>query len=458
MLICILLSTFLAAADWNQFRGPNASGIAAAKGLPQEFGPGKNMTWKAELPAGKSSPVFAGKRIFLTGHEGEKLVTLCIDRESGRTLWRREVDRARQEKRHKLNDPAAPTPVTDGDNVYVFFPDLGMVAYSNDGREKWKLPLPAMPSMQGVAGSPILAGNRLILVVDQAQDSYMLAINTRNGEQVWRQQRKPAPGGAYSTPVLMKPSVMVTFSPFALEAFSTESGKALWRVGGLPPQPKATPVVVGDTIYCLARSFYGDSLPAISPFDIALEQNDRNKDDLIGKEEAPEGPAKMYFGVVDRNKDGTVNAAEWAQMIEAAAPKSALVAVKPSGAGDLPESAVLWRFHRNISDVPTPLVYGDTVYMVQNGGILTAIDSRTGEVRKQSRLTGALGDYYASPIAADGKIYLANNEGKMAVVKAGAEWEVLTVNDLGEDVYATPAIVDNALYVRTGRALYRFGR
>ena len=116
-------------------------------------------------------------------------------------LWRREVVRSRQEKRNKLNDAAAPTAVTDGVNVYAFFADFGLVSFSSSGEERWRMELPPMPSMQGVAASPILAGNKLLLVVDQAQNSYMLALDVRNGETLWRKQRKPAPGGAYASPV-----------------------------------------------------------------------------------------------------------------------------------------------------------------------------------------------------------------------------------------------------------------
>ncbi|MFN7924702.1 MAG: PQQ-binding-like beta-propeller repeat protein [Bryobacteraceae bacterium] len=455
----LLLALLLAAArdEWPQFRGPNATGVSASAGVPTEFGPEKNVRWKVETPAGKSSPVFAGNRIFLTGHDGDKLLTLCFDRNNGVLLWRREVARGRQEKRNKLNDAAAPTPVTDGKNVYAFFADFGLVSYTASGKERWRIPLPPMPSMQGVAGSPLLVGDKLILVVDQAQDSYMIAVDPRKGETLWRKERRPAPGGAYSTPVAFSNGQFVTFSPFELAGFSVQTGEKLWWVAKLPPQPKATPLVIGDTIYCYARSFYGDTLPVISAWPAALEQNDKNKNGTIEKDEAPEGPAKMYFGVVDRNKDGHVDAAEWQEMIEAAEPKSVLLAVKPEGRGDLTGKAALWQFQRNIPDVPSPVLYQGTLYMVQNGGILTALDPATGATRKQGRLTGALGDYYASPVAADGKIFASNQEGKIAVVKAANEWEVLTVNDMGEDCFATPAIVDGDIYVRTSKSLYRFG-
>ena len=286
----------------------------------------------------------------------------------------------------------------------------------------------------------------------------MIAVNPANGETLWRKDRKPASGGAYATPVLFGKDQFVTFSPFELAGFDVKTGDKVWWVGGLPPQPKATPLVAGGVIYAYSRSFYGDSLPPIQPWAAALEQNDKDHDGVLTKPEVPEGPAKTYFGVVDKNKDGKINQAEWEQMIEAAMPKSVFIAIKPEGRGDLTASAVVWRFERNIPDVPMPLLYRGSVYMVQNGGIFSALDPATGVVQKQGRLTGALGDYYASPVAADGRIYTVNQEGKMAVVKAGKDWEVIGVNDLGEDCFATPAIVEGGLYVRTASALYRFGK
>ncbi|MBL8175373.1 MAG: PQQ-binding-like beta-propeller repeat protein [Bryobacterales bacterium] len=453
-LLC--LAALLPAQEWRQFRGPNATGVSSSRNVPVHFGPARNVVWKTPLPPGKSSPVFAGSRIFLTAHEGDKLLTLAVDRDSGRPLWRAELTRSRQERRNKLNDAAAPTPVTDGSSVYSFFPDFGLVSYDAAGKERWRLPLPPMPSMQGVSASPLLAGSRLLLVLDQAENSYMLAVDTRNGETLWKQARRPAPGGAYSSPVLFGNSEFVTFSPFELAGFSVATGEKLWWVSGLPPQPKATPLVAGDTIFAYVRSFFGDALPQIPVFATALAQNDANHDGAIQKDEAPEGPARQFFGVVDRNKDGRVDANEWDTMMEVAAPKSTLLAIRPTGRGDLTAKAVRWQFFRNIPDVPTPLLYRNTLYMIQNGGILSALNPGNGAVQKQGRLSGALGDYYASPIAADGKIYAANQEGKVAVIRAGADWEVLAVNDMGEECYATPAIVDGDLYVRTPTAFYRF--
>lgn len=367
-----LVYALLFANNWTQFRGPGSNGVSDSAKLPTGIGPSKGVAWKVDLPPGKSSPVLAGNRIFVTAHDGSQLLTLCLDRATGREQWRAAIPAPRAERRHKLNDAAAPTPVTDGRNVYVFFADFGLAAYSVQGKELWRVPLDPMPSMQGVAGSPVLHGNRLILVVDQAQGSYMIAVNTRNGETLWKQERRPAPGGAYSTPVVFRDSKgeeqLVTFSPFELAGFSLTTGEKLWWVGGLPPQPKATPVAHNGVIYAHAVSFFGDSVAAIHPFNVVIVQNDKNQDGKIQKEEAPDGPAKQFFGVVDRNKDGAVDGTEWAGMAEVAAPKSAIVAVKPQGRGDLTESALLWKVERNVPGVPSPLLYQGVLYMLQNGG------------------------------------------------------------------------------------------
>src|SRR5262249_43277012 len=160
----LLFPLLVSAADWPQFRGPNASGVAEERGLPIEFGPFKNIVWKTSLPAGHSSPVLAGQRIFLTAYEGDSLLTICLDRASGKIQWRREVKAARKEKLHKLNDRASPTPASDGKNVYAFFGDFGLVSYGPNGNERWRLPLGPFTNLHGMAASPVLADGKLLLV------------------------------------------------------------------------------------------------------------------------------------------------------------------------------------------------------------------------------------------------------------------------------------------------------
>ena len=140
-------------AEWSRFRGPDGTGVAEARNLPTEFGPDKNVAWKVPLPPGKSSPVVVGNRIYLTGHERDRLVTMAVEASTGKLLWKREVDRSRRENRHKINDAAAPTLATDGKSVYAFFPDFGLVSYTADGQERWRAPLGPHRNMHGIASS-----------------------------------------------------------------------------------------------------------------------------------------------------------------------------------------------------------------------------------------------------------------------------------------------------------------
>src|SRR5262245_49964765 len=185
-----LIALGLFGADWPQFRGPNGSGICTSCGpLPTEFGPRKNVLWKTDLPAGKSSPVLAGDRIFLTASEGDDLITLCLSRTSGKVEWRRSVRAARREYQNALNDRAAPTAVTDGKSVFVFFADFGLVAYDFAGKQRWQVPLGPFNSQQGVVASPVYADGRVVLLCDQDTDAYIIAVDAESGKVAWQMPR-----------------------------------------------------------------------------------------------------------------------------------------------------------------------------------------------------------------------------------------------------------------------------
>jgi outer membrane protein assembly factor BamB len=455
LLLWVILGFSLAAADWPRFRGPEGSGVGASSGLPVEFSPQQNVVWKTPLPPGKSSPILVGERIFLTGHEGDKLLTLALDRSTGKILWRREIARARQEHRNKLNDPAAPTPASDGKRVYVFFSDFGLAAYTVEGQEVWRVPLGPFQSMQGMAASPVVAGGRVILVCDQTKDSFVAAFDAASGKELWRASRSPAPGGAYSTPIVWR-GQLVTPGPFELAAYDAESGKRVWWASGLPFQPMASPVAAGARIVCAVEAAGGDAPMELETWEQVLKLMDKNGDGKVAGAEAT-GVYRGAFSALDGNSDGFYDQEEHEAARAALRIPSALLIVEPQGAGDQQER-VRWRLEKGVPKVSSPLVYDGVLYSVRNGGIFASIDLGSGKVLQQARLTGALGNYYASPVAADGKIYAASQEGKVAVVKAGAEWEVLTVNDLGEEVFATPALDGNRMYWRTQGHLYCFGR
>src|SRR6476660_716021 len=191
-----------AAADWPQFRGPSGIGVSDDKNLPVEFGPNKNVVWKTPLPPGHSSPVISGERIFLTAVDGEKkLYTLCLNRATGKEMWRREVPRPRQQKLHTNNNPASPSAVVDGKNVYVFFTDFGLISYTVDGKERWRHPLGPFNNPFGMGASPVLAGNTLIMICDSETGSFLIAVDKDTGAKKWRGERPDATRG-FSTPPL----------------------------------------------------------------------------------------------------------------------------------------------------------------------------------------------------------------------------------------------------------------
>ena len=197
-------STELAAAsrtnEWMQFRGPNGAGVAEGFALPSEFNATKNLAWKVPVPFARSSPIVTADRVFMTASEGDKLITLALDRKTGKMLWRREVVRPRQMLMYKANDSASPSPVSDGTNVFAFFGELGLISYGPDGKERWRIPLGPFNSFYGMGGSPVLSGNTLVMVCDQRTDSFVIAVDARDGKVIWKKSRRNFEG--YSTPTI----------------------------------------------------------------------------------------------------------------------------------------------------------------------------------------------------------------------------------------------------------------
>jgi hypothetical protein len=216
-----------------------------------------------------------------------------------------------------------------------------------------------------------------------------------------------------------------------------------------------TPLAQGDT---LLISTLGSNEPSLPTFASVLVKYDKDKDERLSLEEfRADADLGEHFGWIDENDDKIIVVEEWNKARAFDLGEWGTIAVQPGNArGQLNPNAVRWRFQKNIPYIPTPLLYQGVYYMVKTGGIITSLDPATGKVLKQGRSPDALGEYYASPVAADGKVFLANTEGKLTVLKAGAEWEVLAVNDLNEEISATPALSEGRVYVRTRGALYCF--
>jgi outer membrane protein assembly factor BamB len=442
--------------DWLQFRGPNGTGVADGLTLPAQFDATKYLVWKVPVPFGRSSPVITADRVFLTGSDGDKLVTLALDRKTGKVLWRRDVLRARYMPIYKGNDPASPTPVSDGKNVIVFFAELGLISYGPDGSERWRVPLGPFNSFYGMGVSPVLAGNTLVLVADQKANSYILAVDARNGKVLWKKDRNTYE--AYSTPVVYTPknapAQILVMGSNTLDAYSLDKGERLWWVTKLGTYPKGVPSLIGDMIYVNGE---GTDEPYIPPFDDTLKKYDKNNDQRISPEEFKSDPFGEHFGWMDRNNDGFIDRAEYDfARTDTNPPEYGITAIRLGGSGDLTPTNIVWRLKKYFPIITSPLVYRDVMYLMKEGGIVTSINPATGEVLKTGRTPKALEGYFASPVAADGKIFMVSESCKVTVLKAGAQWEVLATNDLDEECWATPAIAGNSLIIRTRGALYSF--
>ena len=442
------------AADWNRFRGPAGSGVADGAPAPLEFGPEKAVVWKTPLPPGKSSPVLAGDRVFLTAYEGDKLLTIALDRRTGKTVWSRRVTRSRVDKRQNPNDAAVPTPVTDGESLYVFFADFGLVAYSVSGRELWRLPLGPFTSPRGMASSPMLSDGVLVLPLEQIDDGAILGIDASSGGIKWKVPRPPSSGGSYSTPVAYRgasgETQAVVSSPFEVAAYDPQTGEKLWWVGGLAHQPKSSPFVAADLIVVGVQ---GDTRRnRFRSWEKMLSDSDKDGSGFLTPDEA----RGSNFNATDYDRDGAFRRDDYDKLVAEITPDSQLMALRPEGRGNLSTQALLWNVTRGVPRVTTPIVYDGLIYLVRNGGIFAALDLETGKMVKQGRLREAIDEYFASPVAGNGRILVASRDGKLTWVKAGREWEVLQVNDLGEECFATPALASDGLFVRTAGALYLF--
>jgi outer membrane protein assembly factor BamB len=466
--------------DWPQFRGPNGSGVSSTTGLPQEFGPNKNVIWKTELPPGHSSPVLTRDHIFVTAHtkktaqaggkETYKLLVICLDRATGKLLWQREVPRLRVGRLQLVNGPASPSPVTDGSNVYVFFQEFGLVSYDAAGKERWKVPLGPFNMFYGFGASPILVDDKVVLPIDQDNpSSYLIAVDKNSGRVRWKVDR-PGVISGYSTPIIYQPKrgskQIVIPESFQLSAYSAEDGKRVWWVRGLACEMKSIASNDGEYLYINGWGFPqnqpGRQVKTIS-FAEGLARYDKNGDGLIAKSEisGTETMDKMLgdaFEAFDTDRDEKLNAKDWEVFRSMMAAENGLLAIKLGGQGDQTATAIRWRYQKPVPQVPSTLLYKGVLYMINDSGILISFDPATGNVIKQGRLHGAIDKYFSSPVAADDKVFLIGQGGQVSVLKAAGEWEVLAVNELDDECFATPAIADGRIYIRTRSALYSFGK
>jgi outer membrane protein assembly factor BamB len=471
-------------SEWSQFRGPNGTGVAETTGLPIEFGPTKNVVWKTDLPPGHSSPVLTRDRIFLTAYskvpaatakrrayafqaspiekENYKLLVIALDRASGKIVWQREVPRASKGRLQNVNNPASPSPVTDGTNVYVFFQEFGLISYDREGKERWKLPLGPFNMFYGFGASPILADDKVVLPVDQDNPiSYLIAVDKNSGKVSWKVDR-PGVISGYSTPIVYQPKQgpkqIIVPESFQLSAYSIADGKRVWWVSGLACEMKSIASHDAEYLYINGWGFpqnqQGQQLKTMA-FAEALPIYDKNGDHQIARTEIS-GTEKLdrmlsnAFEAFDMDRDERFRAMM--------ASENGLLSIKMGGQGDQTATAVRWHYYKPVPQVPSTLLYKGVLYMINDSGILLTFDPANGNIIKQGRLMGAIDKYFASPVAADDKVFVIGQGGQVSVLKAAGEWEVLKINELDDEVFATPAIADGRIYIRTRSALYSFGR
>jgi len=452
-----------APVDWSRFRGPNGSGVSAAVNVPTEFGPAKQVIWKVALPPGHSSPILFGDRIYLTAFRGNDLVTFAIDRTAGKILWERRAPSVTPNVVDKRNNPASPSPAVDAGGIYVFFPDYGLIAYDAAGAERWKMPLGPFNNIYGMGASPVIIGDQVVLNCDQSVGSFLLSVDAKTGRERWRTPRPEAKSG-HATPIVWRApggrdQILVAGS-FLLTAYEPATGKKIWWVRGLSFEIKSTPVIGLDTLYI---NGYGSTennpgnKVTVPSADEVWKTADKNGNGVLDKTEFPNYTAAFWFDACDLDHNGTLSKDEWEYYRAALDSENGMLAIKLGGSGDMTSTAVRWKYQRSVPQLPSPLLYKNVLYMVNELGVVTTLNPETGAVIKQGRLTGALGNYFASPVAADGHIFFTSERGAVAVLPSSGDLTPIAVNNLAEDCYATPAFADGRIYVRTVEALYAFG-
>ena len=414
LILAAVMEVALHADNWPQWRGPSMNGISAERNLPIRWTQRENITWKLPLPAWSgSTPIVWDHRVFLNVADdlkvtqGDNLHLWCIDRTKGTIAWQRPLGPGNHQERKQ--NMSTPSPVTDGTRVWVMTGTGILKAFDVDGRELWMRDIQKDYGRFGLnwgyGSSPLLERDSLYVQVLHGMrtddPSYLLRIDKATGKTVWKVERptraRMESPDAYTTPALLRyggnTEIVVTGGD-VVTGHDPATGKELWRADGLNPANDANYRIVASPVT------HGDLI--IAP-----------------TRERP------------------------------------MLVLKAGGRGDVSRSHVLWTFG-NGPDVPTPVTDGTYVYVVNDRGIMFCLDARSGkEIYGRQRLRS--GTYSGSPVLADGKIYVTNEDGVTSVVKAGPAFELLAENDLDDYTLSSPAISDGQIFIRTAKALWCIG-
>ena len=463
---------------WPIFRGWGGSGQALGQAIPTEFGPDKNVAWKTALPAGHSSPIIWGNKLFITGHIGTTVKMLALDRRTGKLIWerKREIPKV-PEFYHIAGSVAAATPATDGKRVVFYFDDYGLVTTDLDGNKLWEHRFATSTgNLFSYGASPIIEDGKLLLNRDGALDSCLVCFDLKSGRILWKAKRSGVIN-SYCSPYVLKNDSgkqVLQGGSGELVAYDFETGKEIWKATGLPGFVCVSPLAVDDTVYyggwstahvsgrSRILSFFpeeneltADSLKTAEAF---FKQFDQNKDSKISFTEFPAGRLKDVFAMTDQNDDKFINLEEldfW-YTTKPWAGRNTFYAIKTGGKGDITKTHVKWQVRRGIPYVCSPIVQGNKLYLVKKGGFITCVDTTTGKpVYNQERL-GVGGEYYATPITVGDKIIIAAERGTVFVIKPSDKLEIIARNEIEENLAATPAIVDDTIYLRGSKHLWAF--
>jgi outer membrane protein assembly factor BamB len=453
------------AADWSRFRGPNGSGVAVGSDpLPAEIGPEENLLWKAILPPGRSSPVVVSGRIFLTGiRDGNQPVTLCFDQTSGDLIWERPSPQRESMTLGHGGGFAQATCTANDEYVLSFFGCSGLLCYDREGELVWQREFGELNTQYGVASSPVLVDDRVILNQDLDTGSFLIAMRLSDGETIWEVAR-PSFIANFVTPVIWDQAgqrQVVVPGSLKVIGYDFETGKEVWQVDGVSWSVVSTPIFDEDgTLYVNAKAPGEiDGAIPLPPLDQALKESDHDDSGTFNRAEFENfGPRAGFFPTLDRNKDSEISPEEygyvdnlWSQSADV------LMAIQPGGTGDITESHVLWTFDRSLPFCPSPVYHAGHIYTVKDLGVVNCLVAATGKRESRERRISSRQEYYSSPVVGDDKIYVASERGNVSVISAEPKWEEVHFVKFDEDIYATPAIVDGRIFLRTTETLYCFG-
>ena len=492
LLVALLLGSMLssqAEVYWSQFRGPNGQGTMEEARPPVHLDPDKNLAWRTKLPPGHSSPVVWGNRIFLTAFEDGRLITFGLERYSGRVLWKDSVAYEPFEsssifgKSHEDGSPASATVCADEEGVYSYFLSFGVVCYSHDGIRKWQTRVPTEEFFWNSGASPVVHQGKVFVVRDllDRKKSHLLALDAKTGAEKWRTAR-PFSMASFSTPAVFEVGGsrhLVVLGVGDLHAYDVETGLELWSVAEVGTAAISVPLIDRDRVFINAKAMIGFDVE----YDFAKAWEyfltfDANKNSVLELSEIteefrlpqrPELPVESKgFGnritrermeeSYDGNKDGQITFDEFTQGMQARLNdlKATLACIQVGREeGNTPKAAVLWSQKRFLAEVPSILLYRKNLYSIDNGGLYVIRNPADGEVVQRERLQ-ARGMYASSPVAANGHVYFASKQGVVSVLKAEGDFEIVSSVNLNELIYATPAIQDHSIYIRTDSHLYGF--